>query len=100
MKEVILSADGYSVVYSVPDIVAENLEAYCTEFCTSWLWNSPDAARYRIGPGVCYTEADFIDYLNRYLFPSEQSEPIKNLGWTQLGENLPEAYRDHPYFNF
>lgn len=29
MKLVILSADGDSVVYSVPDIVADHLEDYC-----------------------------------------------------------------------
>ena len=33
MKPVILSADGDSVVYTVPDAVADNLEAYCMEFC-------------------------------------------------------------------
>ena len=38
MKEEILSADGDRVVYLVPD-----------------------AERYRVGAGVCYTEADFID---------------------------------------
>ena len=32
LKEVILSADGDSVVYSVPDAVANNLESYCIPF--------------------------------------------------------------------
>ena len=31
MKEIILSADGDSVVYLVPDVVADNLEKYCIE---------------------------------------------------------------------
>ena len=63
MKTVILSADGDSIVYSVPDDVGEHLEKYCPEFCSDWLRSSPDAERYRIGGGVCYTEADFVDYL-------------------------------------
>ena len=100
MKEIILSADSDSVVYLVPDIVAENLCEYCIEFCDKWLWKSPDAKRFRIGPGVCYNEADFIDYLNRYIFPEQKSVLVKNLGWTDLGKNLPSEYKSHPHFNF
>ncbi len=100
MKEVILSADGDSVLYLVPDDVAENLEEYCLKFCSDWLWNSPDAEKYRVGTGVCYTEADFIAYLNAYVFPECESKMIKNLGWTDLGMNLPEEYRNHPCYNF
>ncbi len=44
-----------------PDAVTENLDEYCLELCSDWLRNSPDAERYRIGAGVSYTEADFID---------------------------------------
>ena len=79
MKEVILCADGDSVVFSVPDIVADNLEAYCIEFCDDWIWNSPDAEKYRNGEYVCYTEKDFIEYLNQYVFPNEKSEMITSL---------------------
>ena len=100
MKEIILSADGDSIIYLVPDDVAENLKEYCLEFCSDWLWNSPDAKKYRVDNGVCYTVADFIDYLNTYIFPDYKSKMIKNLGWTDLGENLPEEYKDYPYFNF
>ena len=75
MKRVILSADGDSVVYSVPDAVADHLEKYCEQFCSGWLWDRPQAEKYR---------RDFVE----------------NLGWTSLGEDLPEAYRDLPYFNF
>ena len=25
---------------------------------------------------------------------------IRNLGWTDLGKNLPEEYRSLPYYNF
>ena len=100
MKEIILSADGDSVVYLVPDVVAENLDEYCYEFAANWLHNSPDAEQYRRGDVVCYTEADFIDYLNKYIFPENQSKMIKNLGWTDLDENLPTEYQDYPYYNF
>lgn len=100
MKEVILSADGDSVLYLVPDVVAENLEEFCLKFCSDWLWNSPAAERYRVGNAVCYTEADFIEYLNTYVFPDLVSKKIKNLGWTDLGANLPEEYRNLPHYNF
>lgn len=100
MKEVILSADGDSVVFSVPDVVAENLREYCMEFCDKWLHNSPDAAKYRINEGVCFTEADFIEYLNLYVFPEEKSVLVKNLGWTNGKKKLPDQYKYLPYFNF
>lgn len=100
VKKVILSADGDSIIYLVPDIVADNLEKYCIEFCDDWLWHSPQAAKYRMGAGVCYSEADFIDYLNKYKFPNEKSAVVKNLGWTGLGEELSEEFRELPCFNF
>ncbi len=100
MKEVILSADGDSFLYSVPAAVAENLEEYCLEFCAGRLRNSPDAERYRIGNTLYNTEADFIEYLNTCVFPDRRSKMIKDLGWTDLGKDLPEEYKDHPYFNF
>ena len=40
MKKVVISADGDRKVYFVPDAVADNLEKYCMEFCTIWLWKS------------------------------------------------------------
>lgn len=102
MKNVILSADGDSVVYSVPDEVADNLEKFCIEFADTWLHKSPQAKKYRISGSmcVCYNEADFIEYLNKYLFPNQPSILVENLGWTELGKNLPEEYREYPYFNF
>lgn len=100
MKHVILSADGDSVIYSVPDDVADQLEKYCYEFCCRWLWNSPDAAKYRTNGSVCYTERDFIDYLNKYKFPEQKSTPVLNLGWTELDAGIPAEYRLLPYFNF
>ena len=100
MKNVILSADGDSIVYAVPDIVAENLREYCIEFCDHWLKTSPDAEQYRLQSGFSYTETDFIGYLNRFLFPDEQSEFVANIGWTDFGKNLPAEYADCPFFNF
>ena len=49
MKEVIISADVDSVVYSVPD---------------------------------------------------QESTFVRNLGWTDLGKDIPDEYKDLPYFNF
>ncbi len=100
MKDVIISADGDSVVYSVPDIVANNLSKYCIEFCDKWMKTSPHAKKYRINDGYCFNETDFIDYLNEYIFPEQKSIFVKNLGWTDLGENLPVEYQGLPYFNF
>lgn len=98
MKEVILSADGFRYVYSVPDKVAENLYEYCIEFC-KWLNDSPDAKKFRrktkTGTVLSYTEEDFINYLNQYLFPDEYSKYVANLGYS-----IPQEYRDIPHFNF
>ena len=103
MKKVILSADGDRVAYLVPDSVAEHLEEHCLKFCDDWLRNSPNAEKYRVKigeeTGVCYTEADFIEYLNAYVFPDCKSRMLKNLGQISL-RNLPVEYRDCPYFNF
>ena len=100
MKKVILSADGDSIVYLVPDDVADNLEEYCLKFCSNWLRYSADAEKYRKDGVLCYTERDFIDYLNAYVFPDCESMMVENLGWTNLGDNLPKRYKDYPYFNF
>ena len=101
MKSVILSADGDRVIYSVPDIVAENLDEYCLKFCGEWLHTSPGAEKYRIRDNiVCYTESDFIDYLNTFIFPAEKSVFVKNLGPIYPEDDLPEEYKNYPYFNF
>ena len=100
MKEVIISADGDSKVFLVPDVVADNLREYCIEFSHKWMMTSPHAEKYRLNEGWCFNEEDFIEYLNEYIFPEQKSVLVKNLGWTDLGENLPAEYQDHPYFNF
>ena len=100
MKPVVLSADGERKVYSVPDVVADNLRQYCIYFADNWLWNSPEARKYRTPMGVCFNENDFIDYLNLYAFPEEKSVLVKNLGWIDFGSRLPEPYCNYPQFNF
>ena len=66
MKHVILSADGDSKVYSVPDEVAAHLSRRCNYFRTTWLRVSRHAKKYRLPGGVvCYNEEDFIEYLNK-----------------------------------
>ena len=101
--QVLLSADGEISVYSVPDEVADNLEKYCSEFCCNWLHKSPDAAKYRVKMGstigVCFSEKDFIDYLNQYIF-EEQLDLITSLTGVYVGNELPEEYIGLPYFNF
>ena len=64
MKHIIISADGDSMVYLVPDEVADQLDKYCLSFCDTWLHTSPDAEPYRTGSIVSYDEKDFIKYLN------------------------------------
>ena len=100
MKEVILSADGDSIVYLVPDAVADDLRKYCLAFCCKWLRTSPDARKYRMNGIYCYNQDDFIEYLNQHVFPEQPSIFVKNLGWTGLGRSLPAEYRNCPYFNF
>ena len=103
MEQVLLSADGEISVYCVPDAVADDLETYCLEFSCHWLHESPDAARYRVKRGsavvVCYTEKDFIEYLNRYIC-TDPSSLVTTLHNVYCKEELPEKYRGLPYFNF
>lgn len=100
MKKVVISADGDRKIYSVPDVVANNLSEYCIEFCDKWIRSSPQAKKYRIGGVVCYNEDDFIEYLNTYIFPDEKSVLVKNLGWIDFCSKLPAPYCDYPEFNF
>lgn len=101
MKQVILSADGPYRVYSVPDAVADDLEKYCMEFCCHWLPTSPHASKYRSETGsLCYTEKDFIEYLNQWIFPEQRSELVEDLGSMSCADILFSKYADCPDFNF
>ena len=99
MKNVVISADGDRKVYSVPDVVADNLREYCIEFCGNWLINSPNAKRYRKGRMCCFNEDDFIEYLNTVLYPDKPSKKIKTFKAAD-DEDVPEEYRKYPYYNF
>ena len=99
MKEIIISSDGDSMVYLVPDEVADNLKKHCI-FFDKWMKKSPNDKRFKINGGWCFNETDFINYLNEVAFPEQKSVFVKNLGWTNLGKNLPIEYKNHPYFNF
>lgn len=99
MRYVILNADSPLKVYQVPNTVAEHLGKYCMEF-EHWLRTSPDAEKYRIGDGVAFTEADFIDYLNTCVFPNEPSFFVEELGWVTRKKQVPEGYRKCPSYYF
>lgn len=103
MKHVLLSADSEISLYSVPDEVADNLRQYCCEFCCNWLYQSPNAAKYRVKMGdvigVCYNEKDFIDYLNQYVC-KEQSRLIAVLTDVYCEDEVPREYAGLPYFTF
>ena len=47
LKEVIISADGDSIVYLVPDAVASDLRKYCIYFCDKWMKTSRHAEKYK-----------------------------------------------------
>ena len=100
MKYVLLSADSVLSVYSVPEIVAENLSEYCWEFAGKWLWKSPHAKKYHIGMGVCYTEQDFIEYLNTWVYPDKPSLLIETLEDVYDMTSVPQKYKHCEWFNF
>lgn len=103
MKNVLLSADGEISAFSVPDEAAEHLEQYCQEFCCNWLYESPDAEKYRVKMsgtvGVCYNEKDFIDYLNQYVF-DEPSVLVETFAGVYDARKVPEEYIGLPCFYF
>lgn len=101
MKNVLLSADNNPSVYIVPDVVADNLQNYCLDFCVAWLRQSPNAEKYRLDNGsVCYDETDFIEYLNTWLFPNEKSTFFETLGCIKSKKSIPKKYRRCEWFNF
>lgn len=48
--------------------------------------------------GAVFGAPDFIDYLNRWAFPEQNSKLIKRLGC--YGYEIPEEYKDYPKYNF
>lgn len=102
MQEVILSADDKAKIYMVPYKVAMNLNKYCWEFATNWVWHGPENAKYLKnldGQFVAvFGVADFIDYLNTWEFPKQHSTLIKELDCCNY--ELPEEYKNFPKYNF
>ncbi len=102
MKEVILSADNKAKIFLVPDDVANNLDDYCYEFCANWIWKNPNGAKLlQVFDGqkvAVYDEMDFIDYLNEWIFPEQQSKLVRELEY--YGYELPEEYNEYIQYNF
>ena len=100
MKYVLLSHDDELSVYSVPDIVAENLNDYCSEFADKWLWTSPYAKKYQTVMGVSYGSHGFIEYLNERIFPDTSSVLIETFSNVWDSTEVPEEYKECAWFNF
>jgi hypothetical protein len=100
MKNVLLSHDDELSVYSVPDIVAEKLRDYCSEFADKWLWTSPHVKKYHTVMGVSYGAHDFIEYLNEWIFPDTPSTLVETLDNVWDSSDAPEQYRKCEWFNF
>ena len=102
MKEVLLSHDDKVLMYSVPDEVADRLEDYCLEFSANWIWKNPNGAKLlkniRGIKVAVYGAPDFIDYLNGWIFPEQQSKLIKQLDYYEW--ELPNEYKKYPQYNF
>ncbi len=101
MKNVILSADVDYFVYSVPDIVEENLLDYCLEF-EKWL-HSPYGKQYCLeiynDKNICRLPDDFIVWLNKNKFPDQPSFFVENLG-NICWKDIPERCKEYQDFNF
>ena len=102
MKEVILSHDSEAKIYLVPDEVADNLDKYCWDFAVNWVWHGPENAKFlrEIGNGqigAMFGAPDFIDYLNKWAFPEQQSKLVKGLGCYDY--EIPEDYKSYPKYN-
>ncbi len=102
MKEVVLSADDKAKVYLVPAEVTHDLKRYCLEFATDWVWHGPESAKYLKRHNnqyvACFNVADFIEYLNRWIFPEQASTLVKELDFYDY--ELPDEYKKYPQFNF
>lgn len=102
MKDVLLSHDDKVLMYSVPDEVAACLEEYCLDFAANWIWKNPNGAKLLKNIGgqrvAIYGAPDFIDYLNEWLFPEQQSKLVRQLDFYDY--EIPEEYQKYPRFNF
>lgn len=48
--------------------------------------------------GAMFDSSDFIDYLNKWAFPEQQSKEVKGLGCYDY--EIPEEYKSYPKYNF
>ncbi len=100
MKNVLLSADGNIKVYSVPDIVADNLNKYCLRF-TDWVKKNPEKCLVEKNIVLAFDETDFIEYLNSRFFPQEPSVYVETLKFADISyKEWPKEYKKMPWFNF
>ena len=102
MKEVVLSADGELSLYLVPADVADHLAKVAIEFATDYVWHGGKSGRFLKLFGeqyvACYTEEDFIEYLNTVRCPDRPSQKLKVIA--NFDDGVPEEYKRLPYFNF
>ncbi len=103
MKKVLLSHDGKMKMYLVPDDVADNLKKYCMDFGFDWILNDPNAQKLRVPTpsgelGYMFGAQDFIDYLNDFIFPNQKSTLVGEMDFYDY--EIPEEYKDIPWFNF
>lgn len=103
MAEVILSHDSEAMLYLVPAQVASNLDKYCLDFAANWVWHGPENGKFlrSFGGsqlGAVFGAPDFIDYLNRWVFPECESKLVKGLGCYNY--EIPPEYQGYPQYNF
>ena len=99
MKQIILSADGECGLYLVPDDVVENLPKYIGDF-RDWMVNGAESSKFLRDGCLCFTERDFIYYLNKQVFPEKTSVFVKNLGYINPREDVSEEYKGCIHYNF
>lgn len=103
MPNILLSADGPIRAYSVPEEIYANLSDWIDRFY-DWMAHAPEAAALRqVFPsgtiGFRFTEEDFIMYLNSVAFPDQPSVLVEEMDADALS-NLPNSFRNCPYYNF
>ena len=95
MKYILLSTDGPISLYEVPEHIAVKLTEFCIEFI-NWTDKGPKARKFRKG---YFPEEEFMNYLNTVVSPRypQKAKWLKTFGYW---EEVPEEFKDLPYFNF
>jgi len=73
------------------------------DFGFDWLMNDPNSQKLRVTTssgeiGYMFGAQDFIDYLNDFIFPNQKSILVSEMDFYDY--EIPEEYRDIPWFNF